>query len=94
MESEVLLRILADGSGRVIGGGQEPTGRGFIGRVNQDANALHLQVRTQPSGIVCHHGCSQPMTLQQADDQFRLHAAANDRQHPRAVHGLHPLLPP
>lgn len=84
--TSLYCNVPVDRSGRVIVGGQELTGRGFIGRVNEDTNTLHLQVRTHPSGIVCHQGCSQAVTLQHADDQFGLNAAANDRQHRHAVH--------
>ncbi len=37
----------------VIGGGEEPTGRGFIGGGNQHANTLYLHLRVLSSGIVC-----------------------------------------
>jgi hypothetical protein len=79
----------ADRSGSVIGGGEKPTGRGFIGGGNQHANTLYLQLRVLSSGIVCRQGCSQAVTAQHADDQFRLCAAGNDRhRHRRAVHDL------
>ncbi len=49
-------------------------------------NTLQLQLRLLPSGIVGRHGCSQAVTAQQADDQFRLCAVGNDRhRHNRAV---------
>ena len=35
-------RRLTGLAGRVIGGGQEPTGQGLIGAGNQHANALNL----------------------------------------------------
>ncbi len=70
-----------DRSDRLIGGGQELTGRGCVGGVDEDSNTLYLQVRAHPTGIVCHQGSLQTVTLQHADDQFRLDAAADDRQH-------------
>ena len=75
--------------GGVIGGGEEPTGRGFIGGGNQHANTLDLHLRVLASGIICRHSCSQAVTAQHADDQLRLCAAGNDRHgHSRAVHDL------
>jgi hypothetical protein len=38
--------------GGVIGGGEEPTGRGFIGGANQHANTLNLHLRVLSSGII------------------------------------------
>jgi hypothetical protein len=34
-------------------GGEEPTGRGFIGGGNQHANTLDLHLRVLSSGIIC-----------------------------------------
>ena len=65
--------------GWVVGGGQEPTGRGLIGGGDQHANALNLQRRLLSSGIVRRHDCSQAIALQHSGDQFRLDAAGNDR---------------
>jgi len=48
--------------GSVIGGGQEPTGRGLIGGSNQHANTLQLQLRALSSGVICRYGCSQAVT--------------------------------
>jgi hypothetical protein len=63
----------------VIGGGQEPTGRGFIGGGDQHANTIYLHLRVLTSGIICRHRCAHAMTAQQADDQLRLCPAGNDR---------------
>jgi catechol 2,3-dioxygenase-like lactoylglutathione lyase family enzyme len=38
--------------GGVIGGGEEPTGRGFIGGGNQHASTLDLHLRVLSSGII------------------------------------------
>ncbi len=48
---------LAELSGGVIGGEQEPAGCGFIGGRDQHANTLRLQRRILSSGIVCRHCC-------------------------------------
>jgi hypothetical protein len=75
--------------GKVIGGGQEPTGRGFIGGSDQHANAIYLHLRVLSSGIICRHSCLQAVTAQYAGEQFRLGAATNDgHTHRRAVHDL------
>ena len=36
----------------VIGGGEEPTGRGFIGGGNQHTDAIYLHLRVLASGII------------------------------------------
>ena len=77
--ASIRLPRLTGLGGGVIGGGQQPAGRGFIGGGNQHANTLQLQLRLLPSGIICRHGRSQAVTAQHADDQFRLYAARNDR---------------
>jgi hypothetical protein len=59
---------------RRLGGGLELTGQGFVGGGDQHADALQLQLRVLSSGIVGRHRCAQPVTAQQADDQFRLRA--------------------
>jgi hypothetical protein len=43
---------LTDLLGGVIGGGEEPTGRDFIGGGNQHANTLDLHLRVLSSGII------------------------------------------
>jgi hypothetical protein len=75
-------------------GGEEPTGRGFIGGGNQHVNTRYLHLRVLSSGIICRHSCSQAMSAQHADDQLRLCAAGNDRhRHSRAVHDLNSSAP-
>jgi hypothetical protein len=87
--ASVRSRRLTGLRGGIPGGSHKPTGRGFIGGGNQHTNTLNLQLRLLSSGIVCRHGCSQAVTAQHADDQFRLSAAGNDRHsHRRAVHDL------
>jgi hypothetical protein len=39
--------------GKVVGGGEEPTGRDFVGGGNQHANAIDLHLRVLSSGIIC-----------------------------------------
>jgi hypothetical protein len=80
--------------GGVIGGGEEPTGRGFVGGGNQDVNTLDLHLWVLSSGIICRHRCAQAMTAQLGDDQLRLGAAGNDRhRHRRAVHDCNSSAP-
>src|SRR5919106_1089371 len=80
--------------GAVIGGGEEPTGRGFIGGGNQHLNTVDLHLRVLSCGIVGRHRCAQAVTAQQADDQLCLGAAGNDRhRHRRAVHDRNPSAP-
>jgi hypothetical protein len=59
--------------------GQHPTGGGFIGSGDQHANALQLQLRLLPSGVIGGGECPQAVTAEQADDQFRLGPAADNR---------------
>ena len=70
--------------GGVIGG-EELTGRGFIGRGNQHPNTIDLHLRVLSSGIICRHRCAHAITAQHADDELRLRAAANDRHRDRRV---------
>jgi len=80
--------------GGVIGGGEEPTGRGFIGGGDQHANAIYLHLRVLSSGIIRRHSCLQAVTAQYAGEQFRLGAATNDcHTHRRAVHDLNSSAP-
>jgi hypothetical protein len=66
-------RVAADGDAPVaeVDVGQELTGQGFVGGGDQHADALQLQLRVLSSGIVGRHRRAQPVTAQQADDQFR-----------------------
>jgi hypothetical protein len=79
-------------SGKVIGSGQEPAGRGFIGGGNQHADAIYLHLRVLSSGIIRRHSCLQTVTAQYAGEQLRLCAATNDgHTYSCAVHDLNSL---
>jgi hypothetical protein len=85
----VAFLVAAVRSGIVIGGGEEPAGRGFIGGGDQHANTVDLHLRVLSSGIICRHGCLQAVAAQDAGEQLRLGAASDDRHtHRCAVHSL------
>src|SRR5262249_56182464 len=63
----------------VMGGGRERGGGGRVGGGNEEGNGVCVELRLLSSGIARRHGCRQAVVAQQADDQFRLDAAGNDR---------------
>jgi catechol 2,3-dioxygenase-like lactoylglutathione lyase family enzyme len=51
--SSIAERSWVDRPSRGVIGGEEPTGRVFIGGANQHANTLALHLRVLSSGIIC-----------------------------------------
>jgi hypothetical protein len=64
--------------GVIVGDGEKPAGRGFIGGGNQYPNPLDLHLWVLSAGIICRHRCAHAVTAQHAGDQLRLGAAGND----------------
>ena len=78
---------LSDRPGSAVDVSDEPTGHGFVSGGDEHANALQLQLRLLPSGVVGQDGHCDAVAAQEARDEFRLHAAADDRhRHWCAVH--------
>src|SRR5688572_6088910 len=88
------LSAAIGGWGRVPGDSEDLTGQGFIGCGNEHPHTAQLPLRFLPTGIVRGDGRPQAVTDQQPDYQFRLDAAAHDRdRYRRAVHELTSSVP-
>src|SRR4051812_2188449 len=70
-------RLLA-GIGAGLDGGQQMTRGGLVGRVDEDADSLQLELGFLATGVVRRHGGPDVVVPQEAGDQFGLDAAGDD----------------